>query len=297
MHACRTPTLLMDMAAHWEIDFITREVVPAGTDVQPFNKNNTAALRGRDPAHGLIIAFSSNVHSYELMARICTELKPQICLHLSDEYYPGYKGAYNELASHSSLYLRQHKLPNYRYLHNTAFLGLGYGSGMLDPLERSDNLSIRAMNTRSRPWAFVGSIKQDRAEMLQAFELIPGGLAVTDRIPIREMRTIYENSIFAPVGRGNVALECFRIYESIIVGCIPVVVGSDRMIHETLTHIGRPPYILANSWEAAVQRCRTLLDDPVRLEARQSACLDYWRQHVRSIRDLCAFHLSPGTTG
>jgi hypothetical protein len=94
-----------------------------------------------------------------------------------------------------------------------------------------------------------------------------------------------------------VALECFRIYESIIVGCIPVVVGTDRMIHETLTHLGSPPYILAHSWEAAVQRCRTLLDDPVRLEALQSACLDYWRQHIRSIRDLCAFHLPQEMTG
>jgi hypothetical protein len=174
MHACRTPTLLMDMTAQWEMDFIRREVVPTGTDVQPFNKINTTALRGRDQAHGLIIAFSSNHRPYELMARVCAALKPHICLHLSDEYYPGHKGSYNELASHSSLYLRQYKLPSYRYPHNTAFLGLGYGSGMLDPLERSDKLSIRAMNTRSRPWAFVGTIKQDREEMLQAFELILG---------------------------------------------------------------------------------------------------------------------------
>ena len=36
---------------------------------------------------------------------------------------------------------------------------------------------------------------------------------------------IYSQSIFVFNGRGNVFLDCFRLYEAIIAGAIPVIVG------------------------------------------------------------------------
>lgn len=293
MQGSSQATLLMDDSAPWERDFLSRELLPESTRLLPLDAGEASQLAGRDRSHGLIIAFSSNTQPFEKMASLCAHLRPEILVHLSDEYYPGARAIYNDLAAHASLYLRQYRLPNYQYPHNTAFLGLGYGSGMLEPWERCDSLPIKPIQERSITWAFVGTLKQDRRNMLETFKALPGGKMVINGIPIRAMRAIYEDCIFAPIGRGNATLDCFRIYESIMTGSIPVVVGSSPMILETLCHLGRPPYILAGSWPAALGRCRTLLQDQAQLEDLQSACLSYWRRHVSQIRDLCSFHLRP----
>lgn len=291
MDSLSLTVLLFDERATWEKDFILRELMPHPLEILPLQKESVEKLIASRRGGRLAVCFSSNHFASNLIEQLARALRPAVLIHLSDEYYPGRRADFNLMAKHCSLYLRQYNHPNYTYASNTAFVGLGYGSGMLEPTERSWSITIKSVGERSTPWAFVGALKQDREEMLNVFRRIPGGVAITEGVPIMNMRRIYEDAIFAPVGKGFFTIECFRIYESIITGCIPVVVAPPQMVKQTLTHLGVPPYLLADSWEAAREQCTRLLAQPDRLASMQRQCISYWRQHVISVRRLCRYHI------
>ncbi len=59
------------------------------------------------------------------------------------------------------------------------------------------------------------------------------------------MFDVYNDSIFIPNGRGNFTLDCFRIYEAILSGCIPVIVGKNEEL-DTIFYYNndKPPFII-----------------------------------------------------
>ena len=48
-----------------------------------------------------------------------------------------------------------------------------------------------------------------------------------------ELFDLYRESLFVPIGRGNISLDCFRIYEAIVAGAIPVMCGTNQEIEMT----------------------------------------------------------------
>jgi hypothetical protein len=74
------------------------------------------------------------------------------------------------------------------------------------------------------------------------------------------MFTIYNDSIFVPVGRGNSSIDCFRIYEAILSGSIPVIVcEEEEFIHSFYFNGELPPFLFAKSWDKAIEKCELLL--------------------------------------
>ena len=55
----------------------------------------------------------------------------------------------------------------------------------------------------------------------------------TNIIPTTDLYTYYSNTYFCPVGQGHISYDCFRIYEAISAGCIPIVVGNYSVIINT----------------------------------------------------------------
>ena len=92
----------------------------------------------------------------------------------------------------------------------------------------------------------------------------------------------YSNSIFVINGRGNCSLDCFRIYETIVAGAIPVVVGEPDEINNTFHYQNkRVPFIHEESWDKAFIRCNELLGNPEALQKLQDELLIWWRdQHT-----------------
>jgi len=83
----------------------------------------------------------------------------------------------------------------------------------------------RKSTDRNLSWSFVGNFKghRDRDHAINVFSVWDPHVEIHDaELNITTMREIYENSKFVVVGKGQVNLDCFRIYESLICGAIPV---------------------------------------------------------------------------
>jgi hypothetical protein len=85
------------------------------------------------------------------------------------------------------------------------------------------------------------------------------------------------NSIFVICGRGNCSLDCFRIYEAIVAGAIPVIVGNLDEIQTTFNYNNNYiPFIHDDSWEKVVVKCNDLLKDYDKLEQIRNDLKSWW---------------------
>ena len=151
---------------------------------------------------------------------------------------------------------------------------LGYMSGFLlnKPFVYKEQ-TIEDINNKKYDFSFIGEEKNDRITMLDIFSknfkksFIHVGKTnwseiENQNIKPSEIFNIYKNSLFVPIGRGNQNLDCFRLYETIISGAIPVVCGSKHEINITFEYNLTQPYLItANTWEKAVLLCKELYYD------------------------------------
>ena len=107
---------------------------------------------------------------------------------------------------------------------------------------------------------------------------------------------VLSESIFtlAPAGHNP---ECFRLYEAVEAGSIPVVsLDKDYRKHEckdSLSHWLDSPIVIINSWDEVFPTLQNLLEDPKALDKRQ-ADLRVWYDHFMSsaVQDFESFLLS-----
>ena len=100
-----------------------------------------------------------------------------------------------------------------------------------------------------------------------------------------EMGAIYNNSVFVVVGRGWITLDCFRIYESIISGAIPLIVGSKNEIDKLFHYNGNDmPLLTAESWKQMLQICQGMNDTEI--DSRRTALVTWYVSKIHHIRDL-----------
>ena len=120
---------------------------------------------------------------------------------------------------------------------------LKYENMTLNSVEVSKNSSTIDADSRNLSWAFIGAIAQhhERPHMIEVFtEWLPQ-LVRTGGLQPQEMRDIYQRSKFVLVGRGFCSLDCFRIYEALICGALPVVVGHPYELAQTFEFEGDMP--------------------------------------------------------
>lgn len=266
-----------DRSAGWEQDFLFNEFFTE-TKFQTIlfspNEINNLLI-----SKNTVLIFSSNAYRFEDLKNLVLKSNPKIIIHFSDEW--GNKPQYDELSEYCELYIRQYR-NRYQANHKVKVLPLGYNLGMFDEsclLYNSPISTHRFLN-----WSFVGNMKSDRWEMLDEFRRIPkGSVGNADGLG---MRTIYSQSKFVPVGRGHVSLNCFRIYEAVSCGAIPVVVGPKEEILNTFQDEGDYPWITAEKWKKAVEICRDLLASGDEINKIQTKNLDWWKGRINQVRGL-----------
>jgi len=102
----------------------------------------------------------------------------------------------------------------------------------------------------------------------------------------QELYEIYSNSIFVINGRGNHSLDCFRIYESICSGAIPVIVASEKEINDTFYYNDYKPFFIYDvSWEKALEQCLFLLKNKEKLQTIQNINLKWWNLKIQFIKN------------
>jgi hypothetical protein len=219
------------------------------------------------------------------MYHVIEHFQPRVLIQLSDE--DGRSPQHMELAARVPLMLHQYRHAHYPRRSNVFQIPLGYISGFLNGTSSTDRLKTKPMMSRTLQWSFVGTLKQDRASMIASFEaILNNSFYVSHKDSPVTISKMYENSVFVPNGRGNVVLDCFRLYEATLTGAIPVVVGSWSEVRDAFYFDGDiPPWIFEESWENAAIRCRDLSTNYILLQHIQEEQLKWWSRQILKARE------------
>ena len=272
----------------WEPDYIRYDLLKDYPDFQYLfvetgqllNINNYRNFeKGKEE---IIFVFNTLKVKFDEIEPIVKYTKPVIIIQCSDEF--GDDPRWTGLAEHTKLFLKQYNHSKEKE-DKILQIPLGYMTNMLF---KKDSLQITELNPikeRFLTWSFCGSLKQDREEMLTIFKKwLPTHSNPTNVYP-HDMFTIYQNSIFVPNGRGTINLDCFRLYETILAGAIPVVVGSEEELKRTFFYNGdKPLFVYAQTWEEAVKTCTLLLKSPKFLQKLQDELVAWWKRQILEIR-------------
>lgn len=222
--------------------------------------------------------------TYEQTKNAVLKFKPKIILQLADEYHSEHNEIHNLLSNFCNLFLRQyrHQSHFYCYSENVVPIPLGYVNG----IQIKNNPKIKPMKDRKYNWSWVGTMKTDRRYMINTFWNMWKSVVISNAyLSTSEIFDLYCESIFVPCGRGNISLDCFRLYESTLAGAIPVVVGSPEEIDSTFCFFDeRPPWIFAESWEEAIHKCQQVEGNFEILQDMQNQNINWWNKIVNLIQ-------------
>jgi hypothetical protein len=281
--------LIYHKQAFWEIDYITHELCKDVYLLPQFL--NTDELLNYDALklkpYPTIFAFTSNQISFEDVLRIVININPAIIFYLSDEW--GSRKQYMSLANHTKLMLVQYRHNHYEIesYHNIIQIPLGYMDNMFCK-QYGLGYPKKSIADRKLLWSFVGNPHNpDRILMLDKFKcnFDTDSYFNGSNKTAGEMLDIYNNSVFVPSPRGQNVLDCFRLYEAIFSGAIPVIAGNTDDINSCFYYGGiKPPFVYCKSWGEAVTTCKKLLEDKEQLEKIQKECYIWLKGQIESIQ-------------
>ena len=278
-------TIIYDLESTWEIDLVTKDLF-GDYDVNFIGIKTGDFLTPEKFSHEnlipVVVCFTSNTIAFDDIKNFCAFVKPKIIVHFSDE--GGGKEIYNELRHYADVVLRQYNHSHYAKHPNVLTIPLGYNGSMLNDYNGKILLSSKRPITLS----FVGDLnKSTRVQDCKTVARLWKMPYVVNNMPPSEMREIYIQSVFVPSFRGYFSLDCFRLYEASICGCIPIVVGSAVEIQETFKHLSpSPPWIIKETWDEAIIEAKFLMNNENLLNERQKKVKDWFNCVIVNLRFL-----------
>lgn len=293
----------------WDYDF-NSELFPA----QHFAFDNATVTPD------VVICGDSSVLSYVRDHILPTGHKIGVLLHFGDEFASTSQehNACTELYDQVRVVLREYayaKASNISIGSNDEHvyqLPLGYMSNMLTEnvsdvdgqwrlVKHYSTQAVRwslSRNTTQRTlqWSYIGGAPhgrgyQDRLNMLHVFKrwepyFINQNMSERGQfyfVSPREMSQIYNDSKFVVIGRGWNTLDCFRAYEALISGAIPVIVGESVEIERSFYFNGdRPPFVFSQSWMDALETCKSMSNEDI--DKRRESLAHWYRRKMSTLK-------------
>jgi hypothetical protein len=279
--------LIYDKNCTWEISYIKElfsnvdfELIFVEQEILNNKLENEDSIINNN-----ILVFSLYRYTFNEILGIVKRIKPKIIVYLSDEY--GNNPEYSNLASYTNLLLHQYHFNHYsyNYFKNTLQIPLGYMTNMFP--NNGFNFNVKPVLERKYIWSFIGDIKKDRLELIQKFSKKFNNHFVGKNILPSDMFTIYNDSIFVPVGRGNSSVDCFRIYEAIFSGSIPIIICNEDEFKQTFYFNNDilPPFFVEKTWDLAIEKCEILLNDKEKLINTQKRNYEWLHNKIKSIQE------------
>ena len=214
---------------------------------------------------------------YDSYFRKCrAKCRNLVLFHASDEWFSGGYGLYR----HFDHVIRTH------YTHLADHSGvltvpLGYPNG--SPV----GIPCVPAETRKYAWSFVGQFKASRIAMCKTFSGFTPEFVMntnTRQMSKPDFNEVLQNTIFSPCPMGNVMLETWRLYESLELGCIPLI--EKRVTLDYYRNLFGPhPIPTFYSWGAARRYAEALLADRRGLSRTQGRIKDWWICHKHRVRE------------
>ena len=254
----------------------------------------------KDEDKNIVLVFSTTplITNIEIsiMVNFIKYLKPQIIISLSDEF--GDHNYLEEISNYTKLYLHSYNHNYYSKSKNTYQIPLGYVTkyiGNNSFINIKNN--ILKIDKRINNCSFIGQVKSDRQQMIDIFNNNMSNCNIINTknswnidqqlVTPESLFNIYNNSIFVLIGRGYYSLDCFRIYEAIIAGAIPLIVGEENEINSTFNFNNNKPYLLHDkTWEQLLQKCLILLNNTEELQYIQDYNINWYINKIKNINKL-----------
>jgi hypothetical protein len=143
--------------------------------------------------------------------------------------------------------------------------------------------SPTAASARPLPWSFMGTLWGSGSRLLATalfLRALPhgffyGGSSFSMGLPLHRYRTVLAQSVFALCPEGDRHLDTFRLYESLQMGCLPLVV--DRA-NQALPLLGLDyPLPVFSSWPEALGFAQERLVQPQVLDGLQGLVAAWWQ--------------------
>lgn len=163
------------------------------------------------------------------------------------------------------------------------------------PLGYKRGLKTNAQSKREYTWSFVGDPnKSGRQEALTLLsEVRPhfihrtAGWKAQNCLNIKEYQTILEKSVFAPCMQGNWNVDCFRIWEALECGAIPIVLSPTK--NQPADYFGgllgkSHPLIIVSNWEESVVLMESMITQPLQLAAYQTRLFSWWKEYKENLK-------------
>jgi hypothetical protein len=141
--------------------------------------------------------------------------------HLGDEFYRESTDFYADLDFVFRQYYKKEDHKKYAHCH---YFPIGYKSGF------QEHLVERPVTEREHLWSFAGHLKGTRYDMIKAAQAIAGGKYHTtnqwndpNALTTETYAHMLNNTQFSLCPMGNYSVDCFRVYESLEAGTIPIL--------------------------------------------------------------------------
>lgn len=284
--------------SEWEEDYIKYDIFNSkyyNCDISFIIIDNKRPVNLLDKYINMKNIIILSIHgNYDFAINLIKLLKPITIFLFSDEV--GNNQKWLELQKYTKLFFRQYNHKHYNYAPNNYQIPLGYIKYFLSSKSLL-NTKIPKMNERMYSCSFVGTLKSDRREMCYLFNKNFNNTKIIttqtnwanpaqQTILPKDLFDIYSNSIFVINGRGNISLDCFRLYEAIISGAIPVIIGDINETDITFKYDNyKPKFVIGKDWNDAVILCKKLLNNNNELQKIQDYNTKWYKDKITIIQE------------
>lgn len=227
--------------------------------------------------------------------KILEYLKPIVTFVLSDEY--GQISYLDNLGYKTKLLVRNYYHHNYYDLKyfskptNIIWHPLGYNSNFLKHNSwiknsiDSRNQGIYDISKKKYIWSFIGNIdkNESRINMINSLKNITPNF-YNNNISKEEMFNIYSQSLIVLNTRGWESLDCFRLYETVVAGAIPLLIVNKNEAHRTFLKEENPPWIFCESLAEAHSICLYLCNNLHIAQHKINQNRKWWIKRITNVR-------------
>ena len=147
-------------------------------------------------------------------------------------------------------------------------------------IEAEKSLAIPT-SLRKLQWSFIGRVDRKKSERKLALDLFSSwhDNFVNSSFPVESILDVYRQSKFVLSPRGWHTIDCFRNYEAIIAGAIPILVGPanerDLVFDYNGDKLEVPVY---TTWEEALAGSRSMTD--AEIDARRLELVRWFQRQI-----------------
>ena len=291
-------------ACRWEKDYILTDILKNQCEALYFDitQNSINSLCSEKDLTNNCIFVTTGLIRENVNIHIIERIKPKVVIYLSDET-TSRPSLYDCIKANcrAFIYCYHYSLYDTNKSNLTMLqMPLGYVSGYLQHCNNlSENNQLKPIKDREYNCSFVGVIKSDRQEMFDVFSanMDKSYFSTTGdthgfqigklNVSPDNLYKIYSDSVFVLNGRGYRSLDCFRIYEAIVAGAIPVIVGKKEELDMTFKYDGYSfKFVSAESWTDALVTCKQLLENKDELQSMQDYNRQWWLDKLNSMNNI-----------